>query len=75
MLKFIKWTLIIICGSIFYVVTAVPLAMFAYSVKTNAGINMFSKTGFHAYAQCMREQAYKIQLNEKKAGKDTSSEE
>jgi hypothetical protein len=64
--KILKWIFIIIVGGILYTVTAVPVGLFIYSAKSDAGINIFSKTGYHAYAQCLREQAYKIRLDEKK---------
>lgn len=50
---------------VLYVVTAVPFGLFVYSLKTDLGINLFQKTGFHSFVQCLREEAYKTQIQEK----------
>lgn len=43
-----------------YLVTSIPVGLFLYSLKSDAGINVFSKTGFHSYIYCLEEQASKI---------------
>lgn len=49
-----------------YLVSTVPVGLFLYTLKSDQlGINIFSKTGFHAYLQCLQEQAYKIEIQEK----------
>lgn len=58
---------IFICFSVLvlYVVTAVPVGLFVYSIKSDLGINLFQKTGFHSFLQCLREESYKAQIQEK----------
>ena len=51
--------------AVFYAVTVVPVGMFIYTTKSNHGINIFSKTGYHAYAQCLRNEVRKIKILEK----------
>lgn len=38
---------------IIYVVTVVPVGLFLYSLKSNAGYNVFSKGGYHTYLKCL----------------------
>ena len=45
---------------VFYVVTCVPVGLFIYSMKSDLGINIFSKTGYHAYIECLSQQIEKI---------------
>lgn len=48
---------------IVYLVSTVPVGLFLYSLKSDfLGINIFTKTGFHAYMQCLQEQIYKIEM-------------
>lgn len=48
-----------------YLVSTVPVGLFLYTLKSDQlGINIFSKTGFHAYLQCLQEQAYKIEIQQ-----------
>lgn len=47
-----------------YLITSVPVGLFLYSMKSDLGINVFSKTGFHAYMHCLRQEAYKIKLHD-----------
>ena len=42
---------------VIYLVTSVPVGLFLYSLKSNANIDVFSKTGFHSYLYCLKEQA------------------
>lgn len=61
-----------------YLVTSVPVGLFLYSLKSNAGINVFSKTGFHSYMHCLQEQAYLIEIKnsqEKKTEKARNSDQ
>ena len=44
----------------FYLVTSVPVGLFLYSLKSNLDIDIFSKTGFHGYLYCLKDQASKI---------------
>ncbi|TKW61166.1 MAG: hypothetical protein DI628_00620 [Blastochloris viridis] len=41
----------------FYILTAVPAGFVVYTIKNNAGINIFKKGGGHAFAHCI-EQAF-----------------
>lgn len=50
---------------ILYAVTSVPVGLFIYSLKSDLGINVFSKTGYHSYVQCLRQEAYKAAIREK----------
>ena len=40
-----------------YLATSVPVGLFIYSLKSDAHIDIFSKTGFHSYLYCLKEQA------------------
>ena len=42
---------------VLYLATSVPVGLFIYSLKSDAGLNIFSKTGFHSYMFCLKEQA------------------
>ncbi len=68
-LHVLKWTLILIVGGIIYLATAVPVGLFIYSTKSDLGINVFRKTGFHSYMQCLREEAYKTEIMNKQSNK------
>jgi hypothetical protein len=39
--------------AILYLVSAVPVGLFLYSLKTDAGFDIFSPGGYHAYVQCL----------------------
>ncbi|MDB5492381.1 MAG: hypothetical protein JWO78_2230 [Micavibrio sp.] len=43
-----------------YLVTSVPVGLFLYSLKSNMDIDVFSRTGFHSYLSCLKDQAAKI---------------
>ena len=38
---------------LFYLVTVVPVGLFLYSLKSNNGVNVFSKGGYHTYLKCL----------------------
>ena len=46
---------------VFYVVTAVPLGMLVYSVKSELGWNVFKNTGYHGLLACLQQEAAKIE--------------
>lgn len=48
-----------------YLASTVPVGMFIYSVKSDAGIDIFRTTGFHGYMQCLREEAYEAKILQK----------
>lgn len=52
-----KKTLIILSFIILYLITSVPVGLFIYSVKSEFGIDVFKRTGFHGYLHCLQEQA------------------
>ena len=58
-----------------YLISTVPVGLFLYSLKSDIGINVFSKTGFHAYVQCLREQAYRIEIQSKSQDKPITESE
>ena len=58
-----------------YLISTVPVGLFLYSLKSDIGINVFSKTGFHAYVQCLREQAYRIEIQSKPQDKPVTESE
>tara|TARA_R110001592_G_scaffold16881_3_gene71423 strand:- start:36260 stop:36517 length:258 start_codon:yes stop_codon:yes gene_type:complete len=62
----LKKLILVVVFTIVYLVSSVPVGLFLYSLKSDIGINVFSKTGFHSYVQCLREQAYKIKIENKK---------
>lgn len=45
---------------VLYLVTSVPLGMFLYTLKSELGLNVFKKTGYHGYVNCLVEQLEKI---------------
>lgn len=61
-----KKALLFIILLVLYLVTSVPVGLFLYSVKSEMGLNVFSDTGFHSYMHCLREEAYKATIAEKK---------
>ena len=61
----IRKTLFVMIFITLYLVSTVPVGLFIYSVKSDIGINVFSHTGFHSYMQCLREQAYKVKIENK----------
>ena len=69
-LHVLKWSAILLSIGVFYLVTSVPVGLFLYSMKSDMGINVFEKTGFHSYVQCLREEAYKIQIQNKSKEND-----
>ena len=36
-----------------YLISTVPVGMFLYGLKTEAGMDIFEAGGFHAYMQCL----------------------
>ncbi len=57
----LKRFFLVIAFLIIYVITSVPIGLFIYSLKSDLGINIFSKTGFHAYLECLSTQIDKIE--------------
>jgi hypothetical protein len=39
---------------ILYLASTVPVGLFLYSLKNEAGIDIFAHGGFHAYVQCLK---------------------
>lgn len=56
-----KRALWIVFFSVLYLATSVPVGLFIYSLKSDAGLNIFSKTGFHSYMFCLKEQVSLVQ--------------
>ena len=48
-----KKFLIILGCLVLYLVTSVPVGLFLYSLKSENGINVFEKTGFHSFMYCL----------------------
>lgn len=66
MAKILKKTAFYLFLFVVYLISTVPVGLFIYSIKSDKlGIDIFSKTGFHTYLQCLREQAYKIEIQDK----------
>ncbi len=59
-MKFARKFIIIALFFVIYLISTVPIGLFLYSVKSNADINIFTKTGFHAYKTCLQEQVEAI---------------
>jgi hypothetical protein len=38
---------------ILYLISTVPVGLFLYSLKTDAGFDIFRPGGYHAYVQCL----------------------
>lgn len=53
--KLLKYSLFLLL----YLISTVPVGLFLYSLKSESGINIFSKTGYHAYVYCLKEQISK----------------
>lgn len=70
MAKILKKTAFYLFLFVVYLISTVPVGLFIYSIKSDKlGIDIFSKTGFHTYLQCLREQAYKIEIHDKPENK------
>jgi len=52
-----KKTMIVFLCVVLYLVTSVPVGLFLYSAKSEYGIDVFKRTGFHGYLSCLQEQA------------------
>jgi len=52
-----KKTMIVLGCIILYLVTSIPVGLFLYSAKSEYGIDVFKRTGFHGYISCLQEQA------------------
>lgn len=62
-LKILRRTVLAVVFFLVYLASTIPVGLFLYSMKSDIlGINIFTKTGFHAYMQCLQEQAYKIEV-------------
>ncbi len=48
----IPWGWLVAFG-VLYVLTVVPVGLFVYTLKMDAGIDLFQRGGFHAYLQCL----------------------
>ncbi len=53
--------LVVLLVLVIYVVTAVPLGMLVYSVKSELGWNVFRNTGYHGLLACLQQEAAKIE--------------
>ena len=62
-MKYARKFFIVILFFIFYLISTVPVGLFLYSLKSNSDLNIFEKTGFHAYISCLQEQV-NVVLNE-----------
>ncbi len=49
---------------IIYLLSTIPVGLFLYSLKSEAGLNIFSNTGFHSYIACLKEQIEAIDITE-----------
>ena len=63
-MKTLKKALIIIVLILLYLASTVPVGLFLYSLKSAEGLNVFSKTGFHSYMHCLKQEAEKIGTSE-----------
>lgn len=59
-----KRTLIVIVVFIVYLISTIPVGLFLYSLKSEAGLNVFSKTGYHSYMNCLRQELKKTGVME-----------
>ena len=67
-LKILRRIVLAVVFVVVYLASTVPVGLFLYSLKSDIlGINIFTKTGFHAYMQCLQEQAYKIEVQQNKS--------
>ena len=58
-LKIARLGALLVVGLVVYVVTAVPVGLFVYTLKTDAGWDVFHRTGFHGYLRCLQSEARK----------------
>ncbi len=63
-MKLFKKILIIFTLTTIYLASTVPVGLFLYSLKSAHGINVFSKTGFHSYMHCLKEEAEKTMVKD-----------
>ncbi|HBR68869.1 MAG TPA: hypothetical protein DEA55_05790 [Rhodospirillaceae bacterium] len=71
--KLIKRTVLFAVFLGLYLASSVPVGLFLYSLKSDIGLNVFSKTGFHSYLHCLREEAHKIEIKEQGGKKQRAS--
>ncbi len=55
-MSFGRKVLVCVVVLVLYLLSTVPVGLFLYSLKSDHGINVFSKTGFHSYMACLKEQ-------------------
>lgn len=60
--RWAKRVALVLAVLVFYLVTSVPVGLFLYTLKTKAGWDVFSGTGFHAYTSCVNRQLKKAHL-------------
>ena len=54
-----KKFLIIMGCLVLYLATCVPVGLFLYSLKSESGIDVFEKTGFHGFMRCLESEGRK----------------
>ena len=55
-LKRLPLPVLILLGIILYIATAIPLGVVVYSFKNSLGLNIFSRSGYHALTTCLKTQ-------------------
>lgn len=51
--------LIVLGCVILYLASTVPVGLFLYTLKMDAGINVFKHTGFHGFVACLKSESRK----------------
>ncbi len=55
-----KRIVLVVAICAFYLMTVMPLGLLIYTLKSDLGINVFKKTGYHGFVNCLNEQIEKI---------------
>ena len=62
-----KKVLIVLFCVVLYIVTAVPIGMFLFTMKMDMGVDIFKRTGFHGYVACLKSEGKKALSDDSRA--------
>jgi hypothetical protein len=51
---------ILLAAALLYLLSTVPVGLALYAVKMHLGWDVFSRTGFHAFAACLADQVSRM---------------
>lgn len=62
--KITKYTLYGLLFLALYVITAIPLGILFYTWKSELGLDVFSRGGYHSYVSCLKQEMTKAKIND-----------